>query len=152
MSLAVLAVAFALSSPAFGPGAPIPREHTCDGADRSPPLSWTAPPRRTRSLALIVDDPDAPGGTFTHWLAWGIGPKARRLPAGKPAPVEGRNDSGKTGYLGPCPPGGRHRYVFRLYALDVKLTLPAGAGKPELQRALAGHVLAVAKLVGTYER
>jgi Raf kinase inhibitor-like YbhB/YbcL family protein len=101
-----------------------------------------------------VDDPDAPVGTFTHWLAWGIDPEARALAEGEAAPVEGRNGFGVIGYAGPCPPPGhgRHRYIFRLYALDLKVGLPAGASREKLEQALKGHVLAVAELVGSYER
>jgi Raf kinase inhibitor-like YbhB/YbcL family protein len=105
-------------------------------------------------LALVVDDPDAPGGVFTHWLAWGLDPAADGLGEGEPGPREGQNDFGTTGYRGPCPPPGhgRHRYVFRLYALDSEPELAAGAAKDELEQAIAGHVLTTAELVGTYER
>jgi Raf kinase inhibitor-like YbhB/YbcL family protein len=147
--------AFALTSAAFESGEPIPLRHTCDGEDVSPPLAWTTPPDGTRSLALIVDDPDAPVGTFTHWLAWDIEPAARDLPEGQAAPVEGRNDFRKNGYRGPCPPPGHgpHRYLFRLLALGAPLGLRAGAGKADVERAAArAQTLAVAELVGTYER
>lgn len=145
---------FTLTSSAFAPGETIPPRHSCDGENLSPPLSWSSPPDGTRSLALIVDDPDAPVGTFTHWLAWGIDPEAGGLAEGEAVPVEGRNDFGVTGYGGPCPPPGhgRHRYFFRLYALDSEVGLPAGASREELEQALDGHVLAVAELVGSYER
>jgi Raf kinase inhibitor-like YbhB/YbcL family protein len=146
--------AFALLSSVFGHGEPIPGRHTCDGEDLSPPLSWSGAPEGTRSLALVVDDPDAPAGTFTHWLGWGLDPGAEGLGEGEPAPVEGRNDFGTSGYRGPCPPPGhgRHRYFFRLYALDLDPELGPGAGKGELERALEGHALAAAELIGTYER
>jgi Raf kinase inhibitor-like YbhB/YbcL family protein len=146
--------AFTLRSDAFEHGQPIPARHTCDGEDRSPPLSWTEPPEDARSLALVVDDPDAPSGTFTHWLAWGIDPGAGGVGEGEPAPREGRNDFGNTGYGGPCPPPGHgvHHYSLRLAALDSELDLAVGAGKQELEQALAGHVLTVAELIGTYER
>lgn len=145
---------FTLRSDAFEHGQPIPAQHSCDGQDRSPPLSWSEPPPDTRSLALVVDDPDAPGGTFTHWLAWGIDPPGGGLGEGERVPREGRNDFGNTGYGGPCPPPGHgvHHYSFRLAALDSELDLAAGAGKQELEQALAGHVLTVAELIGTYER
>jgi Raf kinase inhibitor-like YbhB/YbcL family protein len=145
---------FSLTSSAFGAGETIPRRHTCDSEDRSPPLSWTAPPTGSRSLALILDDPDAPGGRFIHWLAWGIPPDTGGLAEGKAAPTEGRNDFGSVGYRGPCPPRGRgpHRYRFRLHALAEELGLAPGAGVAELERALTGRFLAVAELVGTYER
>ena len=147
-------MAFTLTSPAFATGRPIPRRHTCDGENLSPALSWSAPPPSTHSLALVVDDPDAPIGVFTHWLAWGIDPDTGTLPEGQPAPVEGRNDFGTVGYRGPCPPRshGPHRYVFRLYALGADPELAPGAGKPELERALRGQVLGIAELVGTYQR
>jgi Raf kinase inhibitor-like YbhB/YbcL family protein len=145
---------FLPTSIAFAAGGTIPRRHSCDGEDRSPPLSWTAPPTGSRSLALILDDPDAPGGRFVHWLAWGIPPDAGGLAEGKAAPLEGRNDFGTVGYRGPCPPRGRgrHRYRFRLHALGEKLRLTSGAGVAELERVLTGNLLAVAELVGTYER
>jgi Raf kinase inhibitor-like YbhB/YbcL family protein len=145
---------FSLTSASFKPGTTIPRRHTCEGEDLSPPLAWSEPPAGTRSLALIVDDPDAPVGTFTHWLAWGIDPGARALAESEGAPVEARNDFGVVGYRGPCPPPGhgRHRYVFRLHALEAELDLRPGAGAAELERVLAGRVLATAELVGLYER
>jgi Raf kinase inhibitor-like YbhB/YbcL family protein len=145
---------FVLQSSAFDRGGPIPRRHSCEGEDLSPPLSWSGAPEGTRSLALVVDDPDAPAGTFTHWLAWALDPGATGLDEGEAAPVEGRNDFGTSGYRGPCPPSGhgRHRYSFRLYALDSDPDLPSGAGKRELVRALEGHTLAAAELIGTYER
>jgi Raf kinase inhibitor-like YbhB/YbcL family protein len=145
---------FRLTSEAFRDGGAIPRRHTCDGEDVSPPLAWTAPPAQTRSLALVVDDPDVPGGTFTHWLGWGIDPAAGGLAEGEAASVEGRCDFGETGYRGPCPPKGHgpHRYFFRLHALETELDLGPGASKEEVERALAGRALATAELVGTYER
>jgi Raf kinase inhibitor-like YbhB/YbcL family protein len=145
---------FALQSSAFDHGGPIARRHSCEGEDLSPPLFWSGLPEGTRSLALLVDDRDAPVGTFTHWLAWGLDPGTEGLAEDGAAPVEGRNDFGSNGYRGPCPPPGHgpHRYCFRLYALDSALDLPAGAGKRELERALEGHTLAAAELVGTYER
>lgn len=105
-------------------------------------------------MALLVEDPDAPGGVFMHWLAWGLDRGAEGLGEGGSAPGEGRNDFGTTGYRGPCPPPGhgRHRYLFRLYALDTNIELAAGAAKVDLERAIEGHVLTTAELVGTYER
>jgi Raf kinase inhibitor-like YbhB/YbcL family protein len=145
---------FALSSEAFTDGGEIPRRHTCEGDDVIPELSWSQPPAGTRTLALIVDDPDAPVGTFTHWLAWNIDPLAGGLAEGQPAPAEGRNDFGASGWSGPCPPPGHgpHRYFFRLHALDAELDLGLRAGRRELDQALAGHVLATAELMGRYER
>ncbi len=146
--------AFGLESSAFDNAQAIPSRHSCEGEDASPPLRWTNVPKGTRSLALVVDDPDAPGSVFTHWTAWGLDPGAGGLGEGEPAPGEGQNDFGTTGYRGPCPPPGhgRHRYVFRLYALDAELELGAGAAKAELEQAIEGHVLTRAELVGTYER
>jgi Raf kinase inhibitor-like YbhB/YbcL family protein len=143
-----------LSSPAFQDRGEIPARHTCDAEDLSPALAWSDVPEGTRSLALIVDDPDAPVGTFTHWLAWGLDPAAEMLQEGQPAPVEGANDFGTAGYRGPCPPPGHgaHRYSFRLHALDTELELRPGASKADLKGAIEGHLLADAELVGRYER
>jgi Raf kinase inhibitor-like YbhB/YbcL family protein len=143
-----------LTSGVFGEGNPIPRRHTCEGENVSPPLSWAGVPDATRSLALIVDDPDAPVGTFTHWLAWGIDPDAGGLGEGEAAPRDGRNGFGTVGYSGPCPPPGhgRHRYFFRLHALDAELELERGTDRDELERAIAVHVLESAELMGGYER
>lgn len=145
---------FALESDAFANAQAISSRHSCEGEDVSPQLRWSDVPEGTRSLALVVDDPDAPGGVFTHWIAWGLDPAAEGLGEGEPAPHEGQNDFGTSDYRGPCPPPGhgRHRYVFRLYALDAEPGLAAGAAKPELEEAIAGHVLTTAELVGTYER
>jgi Raf kinase inhibitor-like YbhB/YbcL family protein len=146
--------AFALETGAFENAQTIPSRHTCEGEDVSPPLRWTNVPEGTRSLALVVDDPDAPSGVFTHWVAWGLDPAVEGLGEGESAPHEGQNDFGTTGYRGPCPPPGhgRHRYVFRLYALDGDLELGASVAKAELEQAIEGHVLTTAELVGTYER
>jgi Raf kinase inhibitor-like YbhB/YbcL family protein len=143
-----------LTSSAFDDGAAIPQRYTCEGDDLSPPLAWSGLPEGTRSLALIVDDPDAPSGTFTHWLAWGLDPASGGLREGEAAPVEGRNDFGQSGYRGPCPPPGHapHRYFFRLHALDGELDLEPGESKAALEQAVAGRSLVVAELMGTYER
>jgi Raf kinase inhibitor-like YbhB/YbcL family protein len=145
---------FALSSEAFTDGSEIPRRHTCEGEDVSPALAWSDPPAEARTLALIVDDPDAPIGTFTHWLAWNIDPSAGELAEGEASPAEGTNDFGSPGWNGPCPPRGHgpHRYFFRLHALDAELGLGSGAGRDEVERALEGHVLATAVLMGRFER
>jgi Raf kinase inhibitor-like YbhB/YbcL family protein len=141
-----------VTSDAFDQGGEIPRRHTCDAENVSPPLSFAGAPEKTRSLALVVDDPDAPVGTFTHWLAWAIDPGAGGLREGQAAPREGRNGFGTKGYAGPCPPRGRHRYFFRLHALDTELDLEPGADRDELERALGGHVVETAELMATYER
>jgi Raf kinase inhibitor-like YbhB/YbcL family protein len=145
---------FAFESSAFENAQAIPSRHSCEGEDVSPPLRWSNVPKGARSLALVVDDSDAPGGVFTHWIAWGLDPAAEGLGEGERAPHEGRNDFGTTGYQGPCPPPGHgsHRYVFRLYALDAEPELAAGAAKAELEQAIGGHVLTTAELVGSYER
>ncbi len=145
---------FILSSSAFEHEQPIPARHTCEGEDVSPALAWSDVPAEARSLALIADDPDAPRGTFTHWLAWGLDAQATGLAEGERAPSEGRNDFGVTGYRGPCPPPGhgRHRYIFRLFALGDELELAAGAARAELELAIGTDALAVAELIGTYER
>ncbi|MDH4177289.1 MAG: YbhB/YbcL family Raf kinase inhibitor-like protein [Thermoleophilia bacterium] len=142
-----------LTSTAFVGGDPIPARHSCDDADLSPGLAWSGLPEGTASLALLVDDPDAPGGSFTHWLAWDLDPAAGELPEGAAALADGRNGFGGRGYRGPCPPrGGPHQYLFRLYALDAPLSLEPGADKAAFQAALAGHVLGAGELTGTYER
>ncbi len=149
-----------LSSPAFEGGGVIPRRYTCDGEDVSPPLEWGDLPEGTLSLALIVFDPDAPGGEFTHWLIYGIPADVGGLPEGVPGEgvvaglgTQGRNDFGRIGYGGPCPPPGpAHRYVFRLFALDAELDLPPGITRGELEAAVEGHVLGVGELVGLYSR
>ena len=149
-----------LTSPAFGQGSRIPDVHTCEGEDNSPPLKWTAPPVGTQSLALICDDPDAPRGTWVHWVLYNLPKETVELNRGVPAVPElpsaarqGRNDSGSVGYMGPCPPPGKpHRYFFRLYALDISLNLPSGASKADLERAMDQHILGQGTLMGVYER
>jgi Raf kinase inhibitor-like YbhB/YbcL family protein len=145
---------FSLASPALEHGGEIPRRHTCEGEDLSPPLSWAELPQGAASLAIVVDDPDAPSGTFVHWVAWGIDPAGDGLDEGESAPSEGASGFGDPGYRGPCPPPGHgpHRYFFRLHALDAALELAAGASRDELDAALDGHVLETAQLMGTYER
>jgi len=150
----VLAAVLALVSPAFHAGARIPARYTCAGANVSPPLRWTAPPRGTRSFALLVDDRDAPGGAFTHWTLWNLPATRRSLPAGFKWRWQGRNGGGTIGYTGPCPPPGpKHRYVFTIYAVDRILALPRGASPSRLIPVLIGdHVRASATLVGVYLR
>jgi len=145
---------FTLTSPAFAAGKPIPPRFTADGADVSPPLTIGDPPPGTASFALIMDDPDAPMGTWVHWVVWNIPAATREIPEGRlpSGAVEGRNSWHRTGYGGPAPPSGTHRYFFKLYALDITLDLPAATGKAELLRAMEGHVLAKAELMGTYSR
>jgi len=149
-------MALRLTSTAFEANGKIPRRHTCDGADASPPLAWTGVPDGTHSLALLVEDPDARRGTWVHWLVYDIPPGAGEIPEGGPLPDgarEGRTDFGEPGYGGPCPPPGPpHRYVFRLFALDADMGLPDGASRADLLREISGHVLDQAELTGTYGR
>lgn len=150
-----------LSSTAFAPGDAIPPRYTCQGDDVAPPLAWSELPDRTRSLALIVDDPDAPDPaaptrTWVHWVLIDIPPDVGTLPeGGRPLPEgcrAGLNDWHRASYGGPCPPVGRHRYFFKLYALDTRLPDLPGPTKAELERAMQGHVLAQTQLMGTYEK
>jgi len=153
-------MAFELTSPAFKAGDTIPTKHTCDGEDLSPALAWTDPPGGTKSFALICDDPDAPRGTWVHWVLYAVPASARRLPEGvKTTPTldegsrQGTNDFRKIGYGGPCPPPGpAHRYFFKLHALDATLDLPPGASKAALEKAMEGHTLGRAELMGRYAR
>ncbi|MET7477685.1 YbhB/YbcL family Raf kinase inhibitor-like protein [Streptomyces sp. NPDC005648] len=145
-----------VSSPAFTDGGTIPRRYTCDGADASPPLAFSGLPATATTLALLVEDPDAPHGTFTHWLLWNAPARQTAWPAGQ-APrkaTQGRNGFEKTGYGGPCPPKGAapHHYVFSVYATDRALDLPATTSPDGLRRALSGHTLASGTLTGRYGR
>jgi len=146
-------------SSAFSEGDRIPSDFTCDGADMSPPIEWSGVPAKAQSLAIIVDDLDAPAGNWTHWLVYDLSPDLVRLPAGissgeklSVGGSQGRTDFGKIGYRGPCPPSGEHRYFFRIYALDATLRLKPGASRQELSQAMQGHVLAEGVLMGKYDR
>ncbi len=143
-----------ISSSAFVEKALIPKKYTCDGEDMSPPLSISNLPQETKSLALIVDDPDAPAGTWTHWILWNIDPGTTSIEEGVVPPgVElGTNDFERVEYGGPCPPSGTHRYFFKVYALDTELTLSRGASKEQLIEAMDGHTLGQAELMGVYSR
>ncbi len=142
-----------LESSAFQDHKPIPQKHTCDGEDISPTLQLRDVPKETVTLALIVDDPDAPMGTFDHWIAWNIPGETSELAEGCTMPIQGLNHFKELRYRGPCPPpGAPHRYFFKLYALDFRLDLDEGASKERLQEAMEGHILAKAELVGTYQR
>lgn len=148
-----------LSSAAFKNGASIPKQFTCDGPNISPPLQWSGVPENSKSLALLVDDPDAPRGNWVHWILFNIPPdtsalpenikKMRTIPNGA---RQGMNDFREIGYGGPCPPGGKHRYFFRLYALDAELTAEPGVSRASLERAMQGHIVGDAQLMGTYQR
>jgi hypothetical protein len=152
-----------LSSPAFGPQGEIPQRYTCEGEDISPPLLWSGVPTAAKSLLLIVDDPDAPDPAapkmcYVHWLLYNLPPTSSGLPGGvsdaslPPGTLGGISDYRRTRYGGPCPPIGRHRYFFKLYALDLKLPDLHEPTKPQLEAAMAGHVVEQAELVGTYQR
>ncbi|MEW6716344.1 MAG: YbhB/YbcL family Raf kinase inhibitor-like protein [Chloroflexota bacterium] len=157
-SVAVLGIQ--ITSSAFEQGGTIPQEYTCDGSDISPPLSWSGVPEETLTLVLIMDDPDAPMGTWVHWVLYDISPDQEGLPEGvskvenvEGIGVQGRNDSRGIGYSGPCPPPGKpHGYNFKLYALDISLGFNPGATKSDVERAMQGHVLAQGILVGMYGR
>lgn len=148
-----------LQTNAFKEEQAIPREYSCDGQDLSPQLSWSEAPEGAKSFVLIADDPDAPGGTWVHWVYYDIPKDRRELPKGvdtaeHPATggTQGVNDFGRIGYGGPCPPGGTHRYYFKLYALDEVLNLKPGLSKKQVLAEMEGHVLAEARLMGTYSR
>lgn len=146
-----------LRSEAFSDGDAIPRRFTCDGGDVSPPLGWTSAPELTKGFALIMDDPDAPAGVWVHWVVFNVPPEvseireggSRSLPRGAD---HGANSWGRKGYGGPCPPGGTHRYFFKLYALDVELDVAPGVTAEVLSRAMTGHIIGEATLMGRYSR
>jgi len=141
-----------LWSPVFTENGKIPPEYTCDGKDVSPPLRIENIPEKSRSLALIVDDPDAPGGTWVYWIVWNIPPSTAEIPSGSvpKGAMQGLNSFKTTEYGGPCPPSGSHRYYFKMYALDADLSVPGRATKADLERAMSGHVLAEAQAMGRY--
>ncbi|MCJ7812156.1 YbhB/YbcL family Raf kinase inhibitor-like protein [bacterium] len=148
-----------ITSTAFNEGGMIPVKYTCDGLDVSPPLTWSNVPDGTKSLALICDDPDAPMGTWVHWILFNLPPEIKMLPENVPSKEvlsngakQGKNDSRKIGYEGPCPPGGTHRYYFKIYALDTVLDLEAGIKKADLIKAMEGRILAEGQLMGRYGR
>jgi Raf kinase inhibitor-like YbhB/YbcL family protein len=149
-----------VTSTVFQQGTPIPKQFTGDGADQSPPLSWTELPAGTNSIALICDDPDAPRGTWVHWVLFNLPPQTRDLEAGVPTTAtlgngakQGKNDFGNIGYGGPAPPRGKaHRYLFKLYALAVTVDLPPSSTKADLEAAMKGQILAEGQLIGTYKR
>lgn len=143
-----------ITSAAFSEGGMIPKRHTCDGENISPPLQWSGVPAQAKSLALIMDDPDAPVGTWVHWVVFDLSPQASGLAEGvSGVGVQGVNSFRKLGYGGPCPPrGAPHRYYFKLYALDLLLALPQGTSKAEVEKAMQGHVLAEGQLMGKYGR
>jgi Raf kinase inhibitor-like YbhB/YbcL family protein len=140
-----------VSSPSFSANGDIPSKFTCEGENISPALSVTNIPVQTKSLAVIVEDPDAPSGTVTHWVCWDIDPTitiAEKSTAG----IQGKNSKGSNGYMGPCPPNGTHHYHFKIYALDQKLDLPEGASKTDLENVMKDHILGSGELVGLYKK
>ncbi len=146
-------------SSAFREGGMIPQKYACDGEDISPPLSWEAVPEGTRSIALIMDDPDAPRGTFVHWVLYDLPANVRELPENVPGDEnlssgarQGRNSLGKIGYGGPCPPSGTHRYFFKVYALDAQTNLAPGKTKEDLLKTMEGHILAQGQIMGRYKK
>jgi len=152
-SLAAGGATMKITSSAFHEGANIPSKFTCDGSDTSPPLQIAGVPSGAKSLVLIVDDPDAPGGLFTHWLVWNIPPQTGSIAEGSaPQGVQGANDFGKSGYRGPCPPPGTHRYSFKIFALDREMELRSGAKRSQVDAAMKGHVIAQGELVGRYAK
>lgn len=148
-----LPLSMKLSSPAFNANAPIPSQYTCTGENVSPPLQLNEAPEGTKSFAVLVDDPDAPLGTFTHWVEFNIPAETRQVPEkAEGIGVPGKNTFGGLGYSGPCPPFGTHRYIFTLFALDTMLDLPKGSGKDQVWKAMQGHILDQAELLGTYQK
>lgn len=155
IQMAEAAVArMSISSPSFSRDGYIPEEFSCRGRDVNPPLVFEGAPEGAKSLALIMDDPDAPSGTWVHWVMWNIPPKTRRIEANSvpKGAVQGRNSWRKSGYGGPCPPSGVHHYFFKLYALDTVLSLDSGAGKAQLAAAMRGHILAQTEIIGLFKR
>ena len=142
-----------ITSSAFQQGANIPSKFSCDGPNTSPPLQISDVPGEAKSVVLIVDDPDAPSGLFTHWAVWNISPQTSTIAEGStPKGVHGTNDFGKSGYGGPCPPSGAHRYYFKIFALDRELDLPVGAKRSQLDAAMKGHVIAQGELMVRYAK
>jgi hypothetical protein len=148
-----------LTSSAFKEGEQIPRQYTCDGVNVSPPLEWTGVPKTAQTLAIIADDPDAPSGTFTHWVLYNLPSETMGMVENVPATEDlkggghqGENDFKQMGYGGPCPPSGRHRYFFKLFALDYELPLKTGAKKADVEKAMEGHIIGQGQLMGTYHR
>lgn len=142
-----------IKSPAFEHQQFIPKKYTCEGEDLSPPLVFKSIPEKTVSLAIIIDDPDAPGGTFDHWIAWNLSPHTTTLDENAKVPMQGKNGFKVNRYRGPCPPPGKpHRYFIRVYALDTKLNLPEGSSKKNVLDAMEGHILGKGELIGIYKR
>jgi len=141
-----------IKSPAFQPNSPIPKKHSCDGQDTNPPLIIEGTPKESKSIALVVDDPDAPSGTFDHWVVWNIPSSTTRIAENSVPGTEGLNGARQVGFIGPCPPSGTHRYFFKVYALDAELNLGVKSTKRELEKAMQNHVIAKGELIGLYHR
>ena len=141
-----------IKSPAFEHGKLIPRKYTCDGQDINPPLTIEGVPKEAKTLVLAVDDPDAPSGTWDHWIVWDIPASTSKIGENSVPGKEGVNSARQQGYMGPCPPGGTHRYFFKVYALDTELSLGSGSRKKDVEKAMQGHVLVQGELMGLYRR
>jgi Raf kinase inhibitor-like YbhB/YbcL family protein len=141
-----------IKSPAFEHGKLIPKKYSCDGQDINPPLTIEGIPKEAKTLVLAVDDPDAPSGTFDHWIVWNIPASASKIGENTVPGKEGMNSAREQGYMGPCPPSGTHRYFFKVYALDTELSLGASSRKKDVEKAMQGHIVAKGELVGLYRR
>ncbi|MCJ7793709.1 YbhB/YbcL family Raf kinase inhibitor-like protein [Candidatus Bathyarchaeota archaeon] len=141
-----------IKSPAFEHGKLIPKKYSCDGQDINPPLTIEGIPKEAKTLVLAVDDPDAPSGTFDHWIVWNIPASASKIGENTVPGTEGMNSARQQGYMGPCPPSGTHRYFFKVYALDTELSLGISSRKKDVEKAMQGHILAKGELVGLYRR
>ncbi len=141
-----------VKSPAFESGKLIPKKYTCDGQDINPPITIEDTPKEAKTFVLIVDDPDAPSGTFDHWIVWNIPPSTSKIGENTVPGTEGMNGARQMGYFGPCPPSGTHRYFFKVYALDAELSLKVGSKKKDVEKNMQGHILAKGELMGLYNR
>jgi Raf kinase inhibitor-like YbhB/YbcL family protein len=141
-----------IKSPSFKPNNLIPKKYTCDGENTNPPLTIEGTPKEAKTLVLLMDDPDAPSGTFDHWVVWNIPPSTSKIGEHTVPGMEGLNSAREHGYHGPCPPSGTHRYFFKVYALDSELSLRAGSRKKDVEEAMQGHILAKGELIGLYHR
>ncbi len=141
-----------IKSPAFEHGKLIPKKYTCDGQDINPPLTIEGAPKEAKTLVLVMDDPDAPSGTFDHWIVWNIPASTSKIGENTVPGIEGMNGARQMGYFGPCPPSGTHRYFFKIYALDTELSLGVGSKKKDVEKAIQDHVLAKGELMGLYSR
>jgi Raf kinase inhibitor-like YbhB/YbcL family protein len=141
-----------IKSPSFQHNSPIPKKYGCDGEGTNPPITIEGTPKEAKSLALVIDDPDAPSGTFDHWVVWNIPLSTTKIAENSGPGTEGLNSARQQGYMGPCPPSGTHRYFFKVYALDTELNLGAKTTKRDLEKAMQGHIIAKGELIGLYHR